>query len=105
MIRVTVLYPNETGKKFDLDYYTQTHAKLVAEKLGPLGLVRAEIDRGISAPDPNAPPPFVVINHLYFNTVDEVHNAFRQAGRDVMGDIPNYTDIKPQFQISEIVAG
>jgi len=24
-------------------------------------------------------------------------------GREIMGDVPNYTDIQPQFQISEIV--
>ena len=75
MIRVTVLYPNEPGKKFDWDYYTGKHAPLVNEKLGPLGMVRYEIDRGISAPDPNAPPPFVAVFNMFFNTVDEVPDS------------------------------
>jgi uncharacterized protein (TIGR02118 family) len=103
MIRVTILYPNETGKKFDWDYYASKHVPLAREKLTPLGLVRAEIDKGISAPDPNAPAPFIAVANFFFNTVDDVHSAFRQVGRDVMGDIPNYTDIKPQILISEVM--
>ena len=102
MIRVTVSYPNEQGKKFDWDYFNNTHGPLVQQHLGPLGLVRAEVDKGISASDPSAPPPFVAVVHLIFNTVEEVHEAFKAAGRPVMGDIPNYTDIQPTVQISEI---
>ncbi len=29
MIKVTVLYPNEEGKKFDLDYYLNKHLPMV----------------------------------------------------------------------------
>jgi uncharacterized protein (TIGR02118 family) len=104
MIRVTVLYPNEAGKKFDWEYYTKKHIPMVGQVLTPLGLVRGETDRGISAPDPKAPPPFIAVAHLFFNDVDTVHSAFRQAGRQVMGDIPNYTDIRPQILISEILS-
>ena len=103
MIKVTVLYPNEAGKKFDWDYYTGKHVPMVGQLLEPGGLIRAEIDKGISGPDPNAPAPYVAVAHLYFNTADEVHAAFTTHGRQIMGDIPNYTDIEPQIQISEIV--
>ena len=103
MIRVTVAYPNETGKKFDWDYYLNTHGPLVNEHLGNQGLIKIEVDKGLSSPDPSEPPPFVAIAHLTFNTVEEVHEAFKAAGREIMGDIPNFTDIKPTFQISEIV--
>lgn len=103
MIRVSVLYPYEEGAKFDNTYVLEKHIPMVKEQLEPRGLVKIEVDRGISAADPNAPPPFVAANQLYFNTVDEVHQAFMAAGRQVMGDIPNFTTIKPQIQISEIV--
>ena len=46
---------------------------------------------------------YLVVSHLYFNAVEDVHAAFTTHGREIMGDIPNYTDIQPQFQISEIV--
>ena len=103
MIRVSVAYPNESGKKFDWDYYTNTHLPLVHQHLDPLGLVKLEVDKGLSAPDPTAPPPFIAVAYLQFNTLDEVHEAFKTAGRPVMGDIPNYTDIQPTIQISEIM--
>lgn len=104
MIRVTVSYPNEQGKKFDWSYYTKTHLPLVHRHLDSRGLIRIEIDKGISAPDPNAPAPFVAVGHLIFKTVGEVHEAFKAVGRPVMGDLPNFTDIKPTIQISEMVA-
>ena len=103
MIRVTVAYANEQGKKFDWDYFVGTHRALVHRELDTLGMVSFEQEKGISSSDPNAPPPFIGIAHLSFNTVDEVHEAFKAAGRAVMGDIPNYTDIAPTVQISEVV--
>jgi uncharacterized protein (TIGR02118 family) len=101
MIKVTVLYPNEEGKKFDHGYWTTTHLNLVRGLLGPMGLVNGEMEKGVSGADPNAPAPFVAVAHLYFNTVEEVHASFKEHGGAVMGDISNYTDIKPTFQISE----
>ena len=104
MIKVTVLYPNESGEKFDWDYMTGKHVPMVGQLLESGGLIRAELDKGISGPDPNAPAPYVALVHLYFNTTEEVHQAFSTHGSQIMGDIPNYTDIQPQVQISEIVA-
>ena len=103
MIRVTLTTPNEPDKKFDWDYYLGTHIPLVHAELDHRGLVRVEIDKGISAADPSAPAPALAALHLIFNTVEEVHTAFIAAGRPLMGDIPNYTDIKPTVQISEMV--
>ena len=103
MIRVTVAYPNEQGKKFNWEYYINTHLPLAHEHLDPRGLIRLEVDKGVSAPDPSAPPPFVAFGYLTFNTVEEVHEAFKAVGRPVMGDIRNFTDIKPTIQISEVL--
>ena len=104
MIKVTVLYPNEEGKKFDHGYFSTTHLALVQKLLAPMGLVKGEIEKGLSGADPNTPAPFVGIAHLSFNTTEEVHEAFKAHGGAIMGDIANYTDIKPQFQISETIS-
>jgi len=104
MIRVSMLYPNQTGSKFDQTYYAEKHVPMATRQLRPHGLVRVEIDKGISAADPNAQAPFVAITHLFFNTVDDVHNAFKAVGRPVMGDIANFTEVRPQIQISEMVS-
>ena len=101
MIKVTVLYPSEEGKKFDHAYYSSTHLALVQKLFGPMGLVNCEMEKGVSGTDPNAPAPFVAIGHLHFNTIDEVHSAFTAHAGELMGDIPNFTDIEPTIQISE----
>ena len=102
MIKVSLLYAAEEGKTFDMDYYANKHMPLVHQRLDPAGLIRSEVESGISSADPNAPPPFVAIGVLYFNTTDEVHEGFKTHGREIMGDLPNFTDIAPQVQISEI---
>ena len=101
MIRVSVLYPSKEGSKFDWDYYTTTHMDLVRNRLGS-ALVKDEIDRGLGTVEPGAPAPFQVVGHMWFNSMDDMHGAFAQHGAELMGDIPNYTDLQPLFQISEI---
>ena len=103
MIKVTVLYPNESGKKFDFDYFVNTHVPLVHRLLDPNGMVKAEFEKGVSGADPNAPPGFIAVGNLYFNTTDEVHEGFKAHGREIMGDIKNYSDIQPQIHISELL--
>jgi uncharacterized protein (TIGR02118 family) len=103
MIKVTVMYPNEEGKKFDMDYYVNKHIPMVADLLTPGGMIRVELEKGISGTDPNSPPMYVAVGNLYFNTIDEVHAAFSTHGGAIMGDIPNYTDISPQFLIGEVI--
>ena len=104
MVRVSVLYPNESGKKFDVDYYVNRHMKLVRDRLAPSGLLRTEVDRGLAGGGPGAPAPFIAAGHLYFNRVEDFQKGMGQHGAELLGDIPNYTNIQPQIQISEIVA-
>lgn len=104
MIKVSVFYPHDPAKKFDFDYVVNAHLPMVERLLRPMGLQSAGIDKGISKPDPKAPAHFVAINHLYFNTVEEVHQAFITHGSEIMSDVSNYTNITPQIQISEVVS-
>jgi len=64
MIRVSLLYPNHPGSTFDQNYFADRHIPMTKQRLEPLGLVRLEIDRGISAADPNSAAPFVAVAHL-----------------------------------------
>ena len=66
MIKVSFLYPNEEGKQFDMDYYTGTHMPLVHQRLDSCGLLRSEVESGVSSADPNAPAPFIAVGNLYF---------------------------------------
>ncbi|HEY93393.1 MAG TPA: EthD family reductase [Dehalococcoidia bacterium] len=101
MIRLAVLYPNETGKKFDMDYYLNKHIPMVNDTLGNLGLVRTEVDKGIASIEPGSPPPFVAICYMYFENMEAMQNSMSNSG-GLMADLPNFSDIQPQVQISEI---
>ena len=102
MIRVSVHYPAKPGARFDHTYYAQRHMALVRQRLGSLGLVRAEIDRAVSGSGPGA-APFACIGYLYFSTLEEFQKAMKLHGPELMGDVPNFTDIQPQVQVSEVV--
>ncbi len=103
MIRVSVHYPGKAGARFDHAYYKDKHMKLVGERLGGLGLVRAEIDRGLSGGAPGSAAPFACIGYLYFNSLDDFKKAMGAHGKELMADVPNFTDITPEVQISEVV--
>lgn len=99
MIRVTVLYPATAGKRFDLDYYTGKHIPMVKERLGA-ALRSAEVYVGLPGGG-GAPAPFVATTHLHFDSMPAFQAAFGPHAREVMGDLPNYSDITPQLVIEE----
>lgn len=100
MVRITVLYPNESGKKLDHDYYVNKHMKLVRQRLDSFGLRRTELDKGVGGGAPGSP----AMGHLYFDRVEDFAKGMSQHGAELPGDIPNYTNIAAQIQISEIIA-
>jgi uncharacterized protein (TIGR02118 family) len=102
MVCVSVLYPQAPGKKFDHEYYAQNHMPLVMDRWKSSGLIRYEIERGLAGGAPGSPAPFICIGRLYFNTVDEFQKGMAAHGAEILGDVPNYTDIELQIQVSQI---
>jgi uncharacterized protein (TIGR02118 family) len=101
MIRVTFLYPNKPGSRFNANYYIDVHMPLAIRLLGPaLKAVSAEI--GISAAMPNQAPPHAAIATFNFESVQAFTEAVMPHFAELQGDIPNYTDIEPVVQIGEI---
>ena len=103
MIRLSVMYPQGEGKTFDIDYYAKKHMPLVKARWGGMGLVRYEVDKGVAGGAPGAPAPYVSIGHVYFNSLGELQKAVAAHGPELFADVPNFTNITPQVQISEIV--
>ena len=101
MIKVSVLYPNEEGKKFDMDYYLKSHIPMVQGKLGA-ALKGGAVEQGLSGAEPGSPATYVAMAHLLFDSVEAFQNAFGPNAETIMEDVPNYTDIQPVFQISEV---
>ncbi|MFK7814328.1 MAG: EthD family reductase [Maribacter sp.] len=102
MIKVTVLYENSDGKTFDMDYYSSTHMPLVASLLGD-SLKLFAIDKGISGRTPDEAIPYLAIGYLYFDTLAAYKNSFGPNAEQIVGDIPNFTNIQPTLQISEVI--
>ena len=102
MIKVSVLYPNIKGSKFDMKYYCEIHIPLVEQKLRG-SLRRVVVEKGISGGTPGSKPTYIVSGHLIFDSVEAFDNAFFPHADAIMGDIPNYTDIEPIVQVSEIL--
>ena len=102
MIKVSVFYPNEPGKRFDLDYYLNRHKPLVMARMGPLGLKGLTVDKGLSGGAPGSAAPWVCIGHMRFESLEAYKQAMKAHGKEVMADVPNFTDCVPQIQVSEI---
>jgi uncharacterized protein (TIGR02118 family) len=102
MFKVSVMYPNQKGMRFDIDYYRTKHMDLARRFLKPFGLVRSEVLKGISGGG-DQPAPYICIGNLYFETVDGYEKGIAASGGALRADIPNFTDVTPVRQISEVV--
>ncbi|MCW3006656.1 MAG: ethyl tert-butyl ether degradation protein EthD [Solirubrobacterales bacterium] len=103
MIRVSVMYPSGDGSTFDHDYYRERHMPLVAELMGD-ALKGTAIDRGLAGGAPGEPPTYVTVGHMTFDAVEDFQAGMAEHGEQILGDIPNYTNITPVLQINEIVS-
>ncbi|OLB29051.1 MAG: EthD family reductase [Acidobacteria bacterium] len=101
MIKVTVVYPNTSGGYFDIRYYCDTHIPLVRRLLGP-ALEGVAVEHGIAGATPGSPAPYLAIGQLQFDSVEAFQSAFGPHSQEIMSDVPNYTNIQPVIQISEI---
>lgn len=102
MFKVSVMYPNEEGAEFNYGYYTSTHMELVKEHLKPFGIIKIEVDKGISG-GRDEPAPYICIGHLYFETLEGYDQGIAEKGAILRGDIPNFTNVTPIRQISQVL--
>jgi uncharacterized protein (TIGR02118 family) len=101
MIKVSVLYPNREGSRFDISYYCNKHMPMVKRLLGPV-LKSVAVEQGIGSQAPGSPAPYLAIGHLQFDSVEAFQTSFGPHAQEIMSDIPNYTNTQPVVQISEV---
>ena len=104
MIKVSVMYPNIAGSRFDHDYYRDKHMPMVQKKLGE-SCKFYTIDKGIAGGMPNTSPTYVGMCHIFSDSIEAFQAGFDPHANEIMGDIKNYTDLTPVIQISEVVVG
>jgi uncharacterized protein (TIGR02118 family) len=101
MIKVSVFYPNKEGARFDLDYYLHKHIPMVRQKMAA-AMKGLGVEQGIAGGMPGAPLPYRVIAHMTFDSMEAYQAAFGPHAQTIMADVPNYTDLQPVVQISEV---
>ena len=101
MFRLSVMYPQAEGATFDMDYYVGHHIPLVREKMGEV-IKRAEVDQGVSGAGPETPPLHVASVHFLIESTDDFWAAWGVHHEEILADIPNYTNIEPVVQVSEV---
>lgn len=91
---LTILYPNQEGVRWDVDYYVKHHMPLIMKLYGRKAIKRFELRKGDTAQTGGTPPYIGSIN-IYI----EDHKAFEAAGKQhgptLVADVPNFSSVMP----------
>lgn len=101
MIKVSILYPNTPASRFDADYYLKVHMPLAVRLLGP-SIKAASAEIGIIGGMPDQAAPYAAIAGFTCESIQAFTDAFLPNAAELQGDIPNYTNIAPIIQMSEL---
>jgi uncharacterized protein (TIGR02118 family) len=101
MIKVAIFYPNGEGKTFDMNYYSEKHMPMAVSLFGD-SLKAMSIDKGLASGKPDETVPYLAIGYFYFETMSACQSAMGANSDKLRADVPNYTNIRPFIQISEI---
>jgi uncharacterized protein (TIGR02118 family) len=104
MIKVSVMYPNTPGARFNHEYYANKHMPFVKQRMGDACKFYT-VDKGIAGGAPGTAATYIGMCHIYCDSVESFQKGFGPHADEIMGDIPNYTDLAPTIQISEVVVG
>ena len=104
MIKVSVMYPNNPGARFDHAYYRDTHMPLLKARMGELCKFYT-VDKGLAGGTPGEPAHYIAMCHIYCESVEDFMAGFVPHAQEMQADIVNYTDQVPVIQISEVVVG
>ena len=91
MIKVSVMYPNTPGARFNHEYYRDKHMPLVKARLGD-ACKYYTVDKGLAGGTPGAPATYVGMCHIFCDSIEAFQAGFGPHAQEIMGDIPNYTD-------------
>lgn len=103
MMVLSVFYPAVDGSRFDADYYVDKHMPLVRARLGS-ALKDFRLARGLSGGEPGSAPAYQFVAQLAFDSAEAMGAGLEQHGAELFADVPNFTDVQPIVQVSEVVA-
>ncbi len=94
---ITILYPRTDDSTFDMDYYTSSHMPMFAESVGDActGWGAASI----------AGDKYAAMGWMVVTDQASFDSAMKEHGAKVLGDVPNYTNVRPEMLVGEITGG
>ena len=102
MIKVSVMYPNQPGVRFDHDYYRTKHLPLIKSRMGA-ALKYYTIDKALMDAERKPLGAYVAMCHLFCDSLDAYQASFGPHAQEIRRDIQNFTDGTSIHQISEVV--
>ena len=102
MIKVSVMYPQSPGTRFDHDYYRDKHLPLIKRSMGA-ALKYYTIDKELPAGAPGGAAPYVAMCHLMCDSLESYQASFGPHGQEIKADIRKFTDRTPITQFSQVV--
>jgi len=104
MTRISILYPNKKGSRFDFRYYVETHMPMSIRLLSAHpGFRSVSVERGVGGAAPGSEPAYLAMCHFLFASIEDFMAAFMPNAETLQGDIPRYTDIEPVIQFNEVL--
>jgi uncharacterized protein (TIGR02118 family) len=80
----------------------EDHIPLFQKRMGA-AMKTIRVSRGIGGSTPRAPAAFVAMVHATFDSAEVFASAFAPYAAELQRDAPNYTNIQPVVQISEVL--
>lgn len=104
MVKISILYPNNEGARFDLRYYIDKHMPVSIGLLSAHpGFRGISVEHGLAGGIPGTEAAYVAMCHFMFDSAENFMAAFAPHAAALQGDMPNYTDIAPVIQINEVL--
>lgn len=67
------------------------------------GFKGVSVEKGIGSAIPGAAAPYIAMCHFLFDSIESFMEAIAPHEAALQGDMPNYTDIEPVFQLNEVL--
>jgi uncharacterized protein (TIGR02118 family) len=95
MISVLIMYPKTDESTFDMDYYTGSHMPMLAEALGEHCQAWGAVSLASSK--------WAAYGWAMVDSKEAFDAAMAEHGAEIMGDIPNYTNVAPELLVGDVV--
>jgi uncharacterized protein (TIGR02118 family) len=102
VVKISVMYPNKPGSRFDHTYYRDKHMPLVKARMGATCRYYT-VDKGLAGGAPGAPATYIAMCHIFCDSAEAFQKGFGPHAKEILADIANYTDLEPVMQMSEVV--